>query len=115
MEDGEECLGKDEERLRRGSRRWRAPVDGWSWLSWDTGHRAAPTPLRQVALQGMEDAMGGRARPEGPWAAVLALRREGYECIPQCLGLLRHRRDLALAVLGFIGVQPLVDVSAAVL
>src|SRR5436309_658814 len=63
----------------------------------------------------MEDAMGGRARPEGPWAAVVSLRREGHECIPQCLGLLGHRLDLALAVLRFVGVEALLDVSAAVL
>src|SRR5262249_59429521 len=63
----------------------------------------------------MEDAMGGWARPERPWAAVLSLRREGHECIPQRLRLLGHRRDLALAVLRFVGVETLLDVSAAVL
>ena len=65
--------------------------------------------------QGMGDAMGSRARPERPWAAVLSLRREGYEGIPSRLGLLGHRRDLTFAVLRFVGVEALLDVSAPVL
>ena len=57
--------------------------------------------------------MGGQARPDRPCAAVLSLRREGHQCIPQRLGLLRHRLDLAFAVLRFVGLQPLLDVRAA--
>jgi len=49
----------------------------------------------------------------GP-GAVLSLRREGHQCIPQRLGLLRHRLDLALVVLRFIGVHALLDVGTAV-
>jgi hypothetical protein len=56
--------------------------------------------------------MGGSARPEG---RLLSLRREGHQRIAQCLGLLGHDGDLALAVLRFVGIEALLDVSAAVL
>ena len=59
--------------------------------------------------------MGGRARPERPGEAVLSLRCEGHQCIPQGLGLLGHRRDLACTVLRFIRVEALLDISAPVL
>ena len=85
---------------------------GWRGM---LGTDLPPVLLRQVASQGMEDAMGGRARPEGPWAAVLSLRREGHECIPQRLGLLGHRHQLAFTVLRFVGVEALLDVGATVL
>ena len=76
--------------------------------------QTCPAPLQQVASQGRTDAIGGRARPEGPCAAILSLRREGHKGIPQRLGLLRHCLDLALAVLRFVGVKALLDVRAAV-
>jgi len=59
--------------------------------------------------------MGGRARPERPGEAVLSLRHEGHQGISQRLGLLGHRLDLAFVVLGFVVLQALLDVSAAVL
>jgi hypothetical protein len=59
--------------------------------------------------------MEGRARLARPGEEVLALRCEGHQCIPQGLGLLGHRRDLAFTVLHFIGVEALLDVRAAVL
>ena len=62
----------------------------------------------------MGGALGGPARPDRPWDAVVALRREGYQCIPQRLGLLRHRRDLTFAVLHFVGLETLLDVGTAV-
>ena len=62
----------------------------------------------------MGSALGGPARPDRPWDAVLALRREGYQCIPQRLGLLRHRLDLAFAVRHFVGLETLLDVGTAV-
>jgi hypothetical protein len=114
LEEGEKCLGKDEERLGRGCRWWRASVDGWGGRSWGTGHRPAPEPLRQVASQGMGGALRGRARPERPWAAVFSLRREGHQSIAQRLGLLRHGLDLACAVLRFVGLETLLDVGTAV-
>ena len=55
--------------------------------------------------------MGGSARPEG---RSLSLRCEGHQRIAQCLGLLGHDGNLALAVLRFVGIQALLDVSAAV-
>jgi hypothetical protein len=85
------------------------------WLAWGAGHRPAPEPLRPVASRGMGSALGGRARPERPGEAVVSLRCEGHQCIPQGLGLLGHRRDLAFAVLRFVGVEALLDVCAAVL
>jgi len=63
----------------------------------------------------MGGALGGRARPERPGEAVLALRGEGHQCIPQGLGLLGHCCDLAFAVLRFVGVEALLDVSTPVL
>jgi len=75
------------------------------------GHRPAPQPLRHVAVQGREGVMGGSARPEG---RSLSLRCEGHQRIAQCLGLLGHDGNLALAVLRFVGIQALLDVSAAV-
>jgi hypothetical protein len=62
----------------------------------------------------MGGALGGRARPERPGEAVLALRGEGHQCIPQGLGLLGHCCDLAFAVLRFVGVEALLDVSTPV-
>src|SRR5262245_42938701 len=46
--------------------------------------------------------MEGRARLARPEEEVLALRCEEHQCIPQGLGLLGHRRDLAFAVLHFV-------------
>src|SRR5712691_5479780 len=45
----------------------------------------------------------------------LSLGCEGHEGIPQCFGLLGHRRDLAFTVLRFIRVEALLDISATVL
>jgi hypothetical protein len=70
----------------------------------DRGHRRAWEALEE----------DGRDRKR-PWAAVFSLRREGHQGIPQRLGLLRHRRDLAVVVLRFVGVEALLDVRAAVL
>jgi hypothetical protein len=58
------------------------------------------SPWRQVASQGMGDAMGGRARPSRPWAAVCSLRGEGPEGSAQRLGLLRHRRVIQFSERG---------------
>ena len=63
----------------------------------------------------MGGALGGQARPERPGEAVLSLRCEGHQGIPQGLGLLGHRCDLAFTVLRFVGVEALLDVSAPVL
>ena len=62
----------------------------------------------------MGGALGGRARPERPGEAVLSLHCEGHQCIPQGLGLLGHRRDLAFAVWRFVGVEALLDVRTPV-
>ncbi len=64
---------------------------------------------------GIGGARGGRARPERPGKAVLALGCEGHEGIPQGFGLLGHRRDRAFTVLRFIRVKALLDISAPVL
>src|SRR5438132_12276716 len=63
----------------------------------------------------MGGALGGWARPSRPGDAALSLRGQRDQRIPQRLGLLGHRRDLPFAVLRFVGLQPLLDVSAAVL
>jgi len=62
----------------------------------------------------MGGALGGRARPERPWDAVFSLRHEGHQGISQPLGLLGHRLAPALVVRGFVVLQALLDVSAAV-
>src|SRR5947208_10300701 len=63
----------------------------------------------------MGGARGGRTRPERPGKAVLSLCCEGHEGIPQCFGLLGHRRDLAFTVLRCISVEALLAISAPVL
>jgi hypothetical protein len=45
---------------------------------------------------------------------MLSLGCEGHESIPQGLGLLGHRRDLAFTGLRFIRIETLWDISAAV-
>ena len=68
-----------------------------------------------MTSHGIGGAIGGRTRPERPGKAVLSLGGEGHEGIPQCFGLLGHRRDLAFTVWRFIRVEALLDISATVL
>jgi hypothetical protein len=57
--------------------------------------------------------MGGRARPERPGEAVLALGCEGHAGLPQGFGLLGHRRALTGTGRRCIRVKALLDISAA--
>ncbi len=49
-----------------------------------------------------------------PWRTLFSLRHEGHQRLPQRLGLLGHRRDLACVVVRFVGGEALLDVRAAV-
>ena len=77
--------------------------------------QTCPCARRPVASQGLGGARGGWARPSWPGDAVCSLRGQRPQRLPHRLGLRGQRRDLPCAGRRVVGLQPLVDVRAAVL
>jgi len=102
-------------RVRRSWERghYRVSDGGYQRALYLMAETLPPFPHRGEPSASCRPSLGGQC-----WDGAPTLHRwcgQRHQRVAQRLRLTGHRLDLALAVLGFIGVQPLLDVCAAML